>query len=142
MKLVKQLLESKGYDVLSIVPDASVLEAIKMMAEQGVGALVVMDGDNLAGIVTERDYARKVILKNRSSDETPVRDIMSTAVLTASIDDNVEHCMNVMTDKRVRHLPVSDGGKVIGMISIGDLVKALIADQKQEIEHLEQYISG
>ena len=142
MKLVKHLLDAKGHDTLSIGPDASVLEAIKLMAEKGVGALVIMQGDALAGIVTERDYARKVILKDRSSHETPVRDIMTTNVLTAGNDDNVEHCMNLMTDKRVRHLPVVEDGKVVGIISIGDLVKAVIADQKQEIEHLEQYISG
>lgn len=142
MKLVKHLLDAKGHDTLSIGPDASVLNAIKLMAEKGVGALVIMQGDALAGIVTERDYARKVILKDRSSHETPVRDIMTTNVLTASNDDNVEHCMNLMTDKRVRHLPVVEDGKVVGIISIGDLVKAVIADQKQEIEHLEQYISG
>ena len=142
MKLVKYLLDAKGHDTLSIGPDASVLDAIKLMAEKGVGALVIMQGDALAGIVTERDYARKVILKDRSSHETPVRDIMTTNVLTASNDDNVEHCMNLMTDKRVRHLPVVEDGKVVGIISIGDLVKAVIADQKQEIEHLEQYISG
>ena len=142
MKLVKHLLDAKGHDTLSIGPDASVLDAIKLMAEKGVGALVIMQGDALAGIVTERDYARKVILKDRSSHETPVRDIMTTNVLTASNDDNVEHCMNLMTDKRVRHLPVVEDGKVVGIISIGDLVKAVIADQKQEIEHLEQYISG
>lgn len=142
MKLVKHLLDAKGHDTLSIGPDASVLDAIKLMAEKGVGALVVMQGDTLAGVVTERDYARKVILKDRSSHETPVRDIMTTNVLTASNDDNVEHCMNLMTDKRVRHLPVVEDGNVVGIISIGDLVKAVIADQKQEIEHLEQYISG
>lgn len=142
MKLVKHLLDAKGHDTLSIGPDASVLDAIKLMAEKGVGALVIMQGDALAGIVTERDYARKVILKDRSSHETPVRDIMTTNVLTAGNDDNVEHCMNLMTDKRVRHLPVVEDGKVVGIISIGDLVKAVIADQKQEIEHLEQYISG
>jgi CBS domain-containing protein len=142
MKLVKHLLDAKGHDTLSVGPDASVLDAIKLMAEKGIGALVVMQGDALAGIVTERDYARKVILKDRSSHETPVRDIMTTNVLTASNDDNVEHCMNLMTDKRVRHLPVVEDGKVVGIISIGDLVKAVIADQKQEIEHLEQYISG
>ena len=142
MKLVKYLLDAKGHDTLSIGPDASVLDAIKLMAEKGVGALVIMQGDALAGIVTERDYARKVILKDRSSHETPVRDIMTTNVLTAGNDDNVEHCMNLMTDKRVRHLPVVEDGKVVGIISIGDLVKAVIADQKQEIEHLEQYISG
>ena len=107
-----------------------------------VGALIVMDGEAMAGIVTERDYARKVILKGRSSDETPVSDIMSTGVISTSPDQTVNSCMNVMTDKRIRHLPVVEGNKVIGLVSIGDLVKAIIADQKEEIEHLEHYISG
>ncbi|MFB3124914.1 MAG: CBS domain-containing protein [Woeseiaceae bacterium] len=142
MKLVNQLLDSKGHDVLSIAPSASVLDAIKLMAEKGVGALIVMDGDAMAGIVTERDYARKVILKGRSSHETPVSDIMSTGVISTSPDQTVNICMNVMTDKRIRHLPVVEGNKVIGLVSIGDLVKAIIADQKEEIEHLEHYISG
>ena len=142
MKLVKHLLDSKGHDILSIAPDASVLDAIKLMAEKGVGALIVMQGDELAGIVTERDYARKVILKERSSHETAVRDIMSDSVLTAGNDNDVVQCMNLMTNQRVRHLPVVEDGKVVGIISIGDLVKAVIADQKQEIEHLEHYISG
>ncbi len=142
MKLVNQLLDSKGHDILSIAPSASVLDAIKLMAEKGVGALIVMDGETMAGIVTERDYARKVILKGRSSDETPVSDIMSTGVISTSPDQTVNICMNVMTDKRIRHLPVVEGNKVTGLVSIGDLVKAIIADQKEEIEHLEHYISG
>jgi len=142
MKLVKHLLDSKGHDVLSIAPSESVLDAIKLMAEKGVGALVVMDGDALAGIVTERDYARKVILKGRSSQQTPVKDIMSPDVLTTSADQTVDRCMNMMTDKRIRHLPVLDGDNVTGMVSIGDLVKAIIAYQKEEIEQLEHYITG
>lgn len=142
MKLVNQLLDSKGHDVLSIAPSASVLDAIKLMAEKGIGALIVMDGETMAGIVTERDYARKVILKGRSSDETPVSDIMSTGVISTSPDQTVNRCMSVMTDKRIRHLPVVEGNKVTGLVSIGDLVKAIIADQKEEIEHLEHYISG
>ncbi len=142
MKLVNQLLDSKGHDILSIAPSASVLDAIRLMADKGIGALIVMDGETMAGIVTERDYARKVILKGRSSDETPVSDIMSTGVISTSPDQTVNICMNVMTDKRIRHLPVVEGNKVIGLVSIGDLVKAIIADQKEEIEHLEHYISG
>jgi CBS domain-containing protein len=101
-----------------------------------------MDGDSLAGIVTERDYARKVILKGRSSQDTPVKDIMTADVFTTSAEQTVDSCMNVMTDKRIRHLPVVDGDSVTGMISIGDLVKAIIADQKEEIEQLEHYITG
>ena len=142
MKLVKHLLDSKGHDVLSIEPMASVFDAIKLMGEKGIGALIVKDGDALAGIVTERDYARKVILKGRSSHDTPVKDIMTGDVFTTSADQTVDSCMNVMTDKRIRHLPVVDGDKVTGMVSIGDLVKAIIADQKEEIEQLEHYISG
>ena len=142
MKLVKQLLDAKGHNVLSISPDASVLDAIKTMAEKGVGALAVMEGSSLAGIVTERDYARKVILKGRSSADTLVSEIMTPNVITITGDDSINECMNMMTDSRIRHLPVVDGDSVIGVISIGDLVKAVIADQKEEIEHLEHYISG
>jgi len=142
MKLVKQLLDAKGHEVLSISPDASVLDAIKVMAEKGLGALVVMQDTALAGIVTERDYARKVILKGRSSKSTLVSDIMTAEVITTTGDNTVDECMNMMTDRRIRHLPVVDGETVIGIISIGDLVKAVIADQKAEIEHLEHYISG
>ena len=142
MKLVKHLLDSKGRDVISIEPNASVLDAIKLMAEKGIGAMVVMDGSALAGIVTERDYARKVILKGRSSRETPVQDIMSADVRTTTVDQTVDSCMNMMTDKRIRHLPVVDGDEVTGMVSIGDLVKAIIADQKEAIEQLEHYITG
>ena len=142
MKLVNQLLDSKGHDILSIAPSASVLDAIRLMADKGIGALIVMDGETMAGIVTERDYARKVILKGRSSDETPVSDIMSTGVISTSPDQTVNSCMSVMTDKRIRHLPVVEGNKITGLVSIGDLVKAIIADQKEEIEQLEHYISG
>ncbi len=142
MKLVNQLLNMKGHDVLSIAPDASVLDAIKLMAEKGIGALIVLDGDALAGIVTERDYARKVILKGRSSQDTPVRDIMTPDVFTTHAEATIDSCMNMMTDKHIRHLPVVDGDNVTGMVSIGDLVKAIIADQREEIEQLEQYISS
>jgi CBS domain-containing protein len=142
MKLVCHLLDSKGRDVVSIAPDASVLDAIRLMSDKGIGALVVMDGDTLHGIVTERDYARKVILKGRASDVTAVREIMTTEVISTSSGDSVEKCMNTMTDQRIRHLPVVDDGKVCGIISIGDLVKAIIADQQQAIEQLEHYISG
>lgn len=142
MKLVKQLLDEKGRDVLSISPDATVLDAVKKMAEKSVGALLVMDGDKLAGIVTERDYARKVILKGRASDDTPVRDIMTTDMVTTHSDSTVQVCMEQVTNQRIRHLPVVDDGKVTGIISIGDLVKAIIADQQEEIQQLGQYISG
>ena len=142
MKLVRQLLDSKGSAVVSAAPSDSVLDAIKLMAEKGIGALAVMDGAKLAGIVTERDYARKVVLRDKSSRNTPIREIMTEKVRTAALDDTVDHCMNVMTDERIRHLPVVDNGRVVGMISIGDLVKAVIADQRDAIEHLEHYITG
>jgi CBS domain-containing protein len=142
MKRVDQLLHAKGHEVLSISPDASVLEAISLMAEKGIGALVVMQDDALIGVVTERDYARKVILKGRSSRSTPVRDIMTADVTTTTGDQTIETCMNTMMDERIRHLPVLDGDRVVGIISIGDLVKAIIADQQQAIEQLEHYISG
>lgn len=142
MNLVSQLLDAKGHDVLSITPDASVLDAIRLMAEKGIGALVVMQADKLAGIVTERDYARKIILKGRSSESTAVGDIMTSDVTTTSSEESVEKCMNLMTDLRIRHLPVVDDGRVTGIISIGDLVKAIIAEQQRAIEQLEHYISG
>lgn len=142
MKRVRHLLDAKGRDVLSISPDASVLDAIRLMAEKGIGALVVMDGDAIAGIVTERDYARKVILKGRSSETAAVRDIMTTDVVTTTGDRSVAECMNVVTERRIRHLPVVEDGKLCGIISIGDLVKAVIADQQEEIEQLQHYING
>ena len=142
MKLVKHLLDSKGREIISIVQDASVYDAIKLMADRSVGSLLVMDGDELKGIVTERDYARKVIIKGRSSDSTPVADIMTKDLITASVEQSVNDCMTLMTEKRIRHLPVVVDGKVAGMISIGDLVQAIISGQQEEIEQLEQYISG
>jgi CBS domain-containing protein len=117
-----------------------VLEAVRLMAEHHVGALLVMSRAVLNGIVSERDYARKVILLGRSSADTPVRDIMTAAVLTVSLDDSVQKCMQLMTDRRVRHLPVIEAGGVIGMVSIGDLVKAVIAEQQAQIAQLESYI--
>ncbi|MBV8974633.1 MAG: CBS domain-containing protein [Sinobacteraceae bacterium] len=140
MMNVRQLLDRKGREVFSVSPAAAVLEAIRVMAERHVGALLVMQGDELTGIVSERDYARKVILKGRSSADTPVRDIMSTPVLTVQPEATVEKCMQLMTDHRVRHLPVVEGRRVVGMVSIGDLVKAVMADQQQQIQQLESYI--
>lgn len=142
MKLVKHLLDSKGHDVISVAPDLSVFDAIKLMADKLVGSLIVMDGEQLRGIVTERDYARKVIIKGRSSESTHVSEIMSTDVLTTSSSQTVNQCMELMTERRIRHLPVVEGDRVIGMISIGDLVQAIIADQQEAIEQLESYISG
>jgi len=142
MKLVQQLLDRKGDEIISITRDASVFDAIKLMADRGVGSLLVMDGDELKGIVTERDYARKVIIKGRASESTPVADIMTTDLVTASLTQSVNDCMTLMSERRIRHLPVLVDGKVAGMISIGDLVQAIISDQQEEIEQLESYISG
>ncbi len=140
MTTVRQLLDRKDRAVFSVGPEAPVLEAIRAMAEHHVGALLVMTGEVLAGIVSERDYARKVILRGRSSSDTPVRDIMTSPVFTVSPDTSVEQCMQLVTDKRVRHLPVVEADRVIGMVSIGDLVKAVIAEQQQQIQQLESYI--
>lgn len=142
MKLVKHLLDTKGRHVVSVSPDASVLDAIITMAEKGIGSLLVMEGDRLRGIITERDYARKVIVKGRSSKTTLVSEIMSATVLTTSSAQSVNECMALMTERRIRHLPVLEDNRVIGLISIGDLVQAIISDQQEEIQHLEQYISG
>jgi CBS domain-containing protein len=142
MLRVNYLLALKDKDVWTISPDAPVIEAVRLMAERGIGALPVVQGTELVGIVSERDYARKVILRGRSSAETPVRDIMSTPVETISPDQAVHNCMQTMTDKRIRHLPVVDRGRLIGMISIGDLVKAVIEEQQQTIAQLERYIAS
>ena len=142
MKLIQHLLDAKGREIISIEPNASVLDAIRLMADKSVGSLLVMQAGKLAGIVTERDYARKVIIKGRSSENTEVGEIMTSELVTASPEHTVNHCMEVMTEKKIRHLPVLDDDAVVGMISIGDLVQAIISDQKEEIEHLEHYISG
>ena len=142
MKLVNHLLDTKGRRIVSITPDASVFDAIKQMADETVGSLLVMDGPKLVGILTERDYARKVILKGRASESTRVSEIMTSDVLTTTGAETANHCMEVMTERRIRHLPVVEDGRVVGMISIGDLVQAIISDQQEAIEHLEQYISG
>ena len=142
MKLVNHLLDTKGRHVVSIGPDASVFDAIKLMAEKGVGSLVVMEDLQMLGILTERDYARKVILKGRASENTRVSEIMTTDVLTTSGAETVNQCMETMTERRIRHLPVIDDNTVVGIISIGDLVQAIISDQQQEIQQLEHYISG
>lgn len=142
MKLVQHVLEAKDGDVISIEGGLSVFDAIKLMADRAVGSLLVMDIGKLVGIVTERDYARKVILKGRSSETTSVEEIMTTEVLTATAEQTVNECMTLMTEKRIRHLPIVADDKVIGIISIGDLVQAIISDQREEIEQLENYISG
>ena len=142
MKTVDHLLRTKPTDIWCIGPEAMVLDAITLMAEKEIGALVVKDRDEVVGIVSERDYARKVILRGRAARETPVREIMSTNVIFASPGQTVEHCMGMMTDKRIRHLPVLSEGRLVGIISIGDLVKAIITDQQEIIEQLETYIRG
>ena len=142
MRTVKQLLDAKGNNVWSIGPDASVYDAIAYMSEKGVGALVVLETGELIGIISERDYARKVILAGRASKETSVRAIMSTEVIRASPSLGVEACLTLMTENRVRHLPVLDDGRLVGVLSIGDLVKSIIEEQRHLIEQLEQYISG
>lgn len=142
MTQVKHLLEGKGSDVFSIAPDLPVLEAIKHMAEHGVGALLVMRGDTLVGVLSERDYARKVILQGRSSSQTAVSDIMTDNPLTVGPDTDVFECMRLCTDSRIRHLPVVHDNSVIGVISTGDLVKAVIDAQAEEIELLQRYIAS
>ena len=142
MKLVKHLLDAKGRHIVSISPQASVFDAIRLMADRTVGSLAVIQDDKLVGIVTERDYARKVILKGRSSENTTVAQIMTDKVISTSSSQSVNDCMATMTERRIRHLPVVEDNRVIGMISIGDLVQAIISDQQEEIEQLEHYISG
>lgn len=140
MASVAQLLARKSGTVFSIAPEDPVLEAIQLMADHHIGALLVMKGDELVGIVSERDYARKVILLGRSSSATPVWQIMSSPVLTVSPEQSLDECMRLVTDRRVRHLPVVAKGRVVGVLSIGDLVKAVIEDQQHTIEQLESYI--
>ena len=140
MKSLKQLLEAKGSQIYSIRPDAKVIEALQLMAQKDVGALLVMESERVVGIMSERDYARKVILHGRSSQDVPVRDIMTVNVITVSPERTVEECMALVTQQRVRHLPVCEGDKLLGLVSIGDLVKEVIADQEQTIKQLESYI--
>jgi len=142
MKTVKQVLDQKGRQVHSIAPNASVYEALQKMAAEGIGALVVLDGGKLVGIVSERDYARKVVLMGHSSSNTPVKNIMTEKVICVSSDLSVKATMSIMTDKRVRHLVVRDDGRITGVISIGDVVKAIIDHQQVTIQQLEHYISG
>ena len=142
MKTVTQLLRTKGQQVLSVSPDMPVFEALGVMADKNVGALLVVEGERLVGVFSERDYARKVILKGKASKEIPVREIMSTHVLYVRPQQTIEDCMALMTDKRVRHLPVMEEGRVVGVISIGDVVKAIIAEQEFIIEQLQNYITG
>lgn len=140
MRTVKQLLDAKGRRVVAIAPEEPVLEAIQLMSDHHIGAVLVMRGEELAGILSERDYARKVILNGRSSGETAAWEIMSSPVVTVGATDTVNTCMRIMTERRIRHLPVMEEGKVTGVLSIGDLVKAVIEMQQQTIQQLESYI--
>jgi len=141
MKTVSQLLQDKGGGaVASVTPETKVFDALKLMAQKNIGALLVMNGDKLAGIMSERDYARKVILLGKSSHELKVSEIMSEDVVTVTLVQTVDDCMSLMTGRRIRHLPVLDEGKVVGVLSIGDLVKAIIELQQQTIQQLESYI--
>jgi CBS domain-containing protein len=142
MITVKDILQTKGQDVLSITPDATVYEAVKIMADKNVGALVVLDGENVAGIISERDYARKVILHGKSSREMKVGEIMTSKVYYMRPEQNLQECMAQMTDRHVRHLPILEEGRLVGIISIGDVVKAIIADHESTIKLLESYITG
>ena len=142
MRTVRHLLESKAPEVYAIGPDEPVLEAIKLMAEKRIGALLVIQGGRLVGIVSERDYARKVVLQGRASATTPVRDIMSSEVVRVGLADTTDHCMQLVTIRRIRHLPVCDGDAVLGVVAIGDLGKAVIEDQQVEIDQLQRYIAS
>ena len=142
MHTVRQILHEKGNRVWTIAPDETVFEAVRRMAEHGIGALVVVERGELSGIVSERDYARKIILKGRASPSTHVFEIMSSPVVTADMDWEVERCMREMTERRIRHLPVVEHGRLAGMVSIGDVVKAIISDQRFMIAQLEQYIQA
>ncbi len=140
MKTVQQLLESKRYSVVSVAPSSTVLDALKVMADKEIGAVIVIDAEHLAGIFSERDYARKVVLQGKSSKDTPVREVMTERVVCVRPEQSIEDCMGLMTDKRIRHLPVLEHKKVIGVISIGDVVKEMLSEKEFVIKQLESYI--
>ncbi|MFG3449155.1 MULTISPECIES: CBS domain-containing protein [unclassified Stenotrophomonas] len=140
MATVRQLLEGKSPEVFAVGPESAVIDAIRLMADKGIGAVLVMDGRSLVGILSERDYARKIVLHDRSSRSTKVSDIMTAKVVTVAPSEQVEHCLQLVTDYRIRHLPVVDSGGVIGVISIGDLVKSVIDEQARKLDQLQQYI--
>jgi len=142
MRTVRHLLESKAPEVFAIGPDQPVLDAIKLMADKRIGAVLVMQAGRMVGILSERDYARKIVLQGRSSATTPVSDIMTTDVISVGLGDTADHCMQLVTNRRIRHLPVLEGEAVLGVVSIGDLVKAVIEDQQVEIEQLQRYIAS
>ena len=142
MRNVQQILDQKGHRIISVAPTATVRDVVSLMAEHNIAAVLVMKGNELVGISTERDYARKVVLLGRNSADTLISDIMTSAVLCVAPSDSAQRCMSLMTEKKCRHLPVRENGVIIGMVSIGDLVKAVIEDQQQEIQQLQQYISS
>ena len=142
MRTVRQLLADKPAEVFAVAPEAPVVEAIRLMADKSIGAVLVLRGEALAGILSERDYARKVVLQGRSSADTPASAIMTAQVVTVGPDTPVTACMQLMTERRIRHLPVVEGGQVVGVISIGDLVKAVIEDQKIQLDQLQRYIAS
>jgi CBS domain-containing protein len=143
MKTAADVLKSKAHQAVhTVTPGALVFDALKLMADKNIGALLVMEGERIAGIITERDYARKIVLMSRSSRETPVREIMTSAVMYVRPGQTTEECMVLMTENRLRHLPVVDGNRLLGLVSIGDLVKSIISEQKFTIEQLQNYISG
>ena len=142
MKTVRNILQYKSQSIYSVDPDTSVLDALKIMMDKNISALLVMEGSELKGIFTERDYARKIILQGKSSKETKIKEVMTAKLEVINLNSSIDHCMQIMTDKHIRHLPIIDNGKVAGMISIGDLVKFVIEDQKQTIEQLQSYISS
>jgi CBS domain-containing protein len=142
MRTVRHLLEAKAPEIFAVGPDAPVLDAVRQMAEKHVGALLVMDAGQLVGIISERDYALKVVLQGRASSDTPVRDIMTSQLITVATTDTTDHCMQLVTERRIRHLPVVDGEAVMGVVSIGDLVKAVIEDQQAELDQLQRYIAS
>jgi len=142
MRTVRQLLAEKPAEVFAVSPDAPVIDAVRLMADKSIGAVLVMRGGELAGILSERDYARKIVLQGRSSADTPVRAIMTAEVVTVAPDTTVPACMQLVTERRIRHLPVLADGGVVGVVSIGDLVKSVIAEQQVELEQLQRYIAG
>jgi CBS domain-containing protein len=142
MKFVTEILKTKGRDAWTVSPDSTVYDALQMMADKNVGALMVLENDEVVGVFSERDYARKIILKGKASKDTLVREIMSTELVWVRPDQTIEVCMNLMTGKRIRHLAVLEEGRLVGVISIGDVVKAIISEQEFTIQQLEYYIAG
>jgi CBS domain-containing protein len=139
---MKDILASKGHEIWSIGPEKTVFEALELMSDKEIGALLVMEGDKVKGLFSERDHARKIVLKGRSSKETNICEVMTSRVICSSLDHSADECMALMTEKRVRHLPIVENDKVVGLISIGDIVKAVISDQQFTIEVLEKYITS